>query len=394
MRGKRKGRGGRRCLQTPSDLPSDSPKRKDSRIEFQGHLSHASPPITRFFHPQPNDQITSSSDKQTIALDSTEQITLSPIDSEVQLQNSEGGTPANTELAENHEEISERGADPITSSIVENAGNETLEDVRPQSPATPHKIVLDGVEPSLTSPSNALSQLSLLNGALKKTTKSRRKLNPSQTANQITLTEAGPKLNCCTQPKSTAVPETKTSSVSSANGSQHKLTEYFPVRRSVRKTKKTVLEERQRTLEEAVMMCKEEGLEIHNFEGKGRGIVARRQFAKGEFVVEYAGELIKMDEARDREKLYATDQNTGCYMYYFKYRNQQYCVDATPESDRLGRLVNHSRNGNLMTKTITIDNTPRLVLIAKEDIQSGEEVTYDYGDRSKESLKYHPWLAS
>lgn len=69
-------------------------------------------------------------------------------------------------------------------------------------------------------------------------------------------------------------------------------------------------------------------------------------------------------------------------------------MDATPESDRLGRLVNHSRNGNLMTKTITIDNTPRLVLIAKEDIQSGEEVTYDYGDRSKESLKYHPWLAS
>lgn len=65
-------------------------------------------------------------------------------------------------------------------------------------------------------------------------------------------------------------------------------------------------------------------LQIHNFEGKGRGIVARRQFAKGEFVVEYAGELIKMDEARDREKLYATDQNTGCYMYYFKYRNQQY----------------------------------------------------------------------
>lgn len=43
----------------PGDLPSDSPKRKDSRLEFQGHLSHASPPITNFFQPQSKSQISS-----------------------------------------------------------------------------------------------------------------------------------------------------------------------------------------------------------------------------------------------------------------------------------------------------------------------------------------------
>ena len=42
----------------------------------------------------------------------------------------------------------------------------------------------------------------------------------------------------------------------------HKLTEYFPVRRSIRKTKRTVLEERQRSLEEAVLANREEGLEV------------------------------------------------------------------------------------------------------------------------------------
>lgn len=42
----------------------------------------------------------------------------------------------------------------------------------------------------------------------------------------------------------------------------HKLTEYFPVRRSVRKTKKTVLEEKQRCLEEAVLAKQEEGLDV------------------------------------------------------------------------------------------------------------------------------------
>ncbi|KAK6620596.1 Histone-lysine N-methyltransferase PR-Set7 [Polyplax serrata] len=174
----------------------------------------------------------------------------------------------------------------------------------------------------------------------------------------------------------------------------HKVTEYFPVRRSVRKTKKTVLEEKQKNLEECVLSQREEGLKVVNFEGKGRGVVTTRKFYKGEFVVEYSGELIDMLEAKTRENNYAEDQNTGCYMYYFKYKSNKYCVDATAETGKLGRLVNHSRNGNLTTKIISINSIPHLVLIAKEDIEFGEEVCYDYGDRSKESLKYHPWLAS
>lgn len=42
----------------------------------------------------------------------------------------------------------------------------------------------------------------------------------------------------------------------------HKVTEYFPVRRSVRKTKKTVLEEKQKNLEECVLSHREEGLKV------------------------------------------------------------------------------------------------------------------------------------
>ncbi len=63
---------------------------------------------------------------------------------------------------------------------------------------------------------------------------------------------------------------------------------------------------------------------IKEFPLKGRGIVASKPFTKGEFVVEYIGDLIDMAEANEREKIYAKDENTGCYMYYFKYRNQQY----------------------------------------------------------------------
>lgn len=179
-----------------------------------------------------------------------------------------------------------------------------------------------------------------------------------------------------------------------ASGGNHKLTEYFPIRRSVRKTKSTVLEEKQRLIEKALRNNIEDGLKITTFKDKGRGIVADRPFEKGDFVVEYSGELIDISEAKRREEKYAMDPDTGCYMYYFKHNNQQYCIDATPESDRLGRLINHSRNGNLVTKTLFLDGIPRLILIAKENIAIGEELLYDYGDRSKEALKNYPWLAN
>jgi len=69
-------------------------------------------------------------------------------------------------------------------------------------------------------------------------------------------------------------------------------------------------------------------------------------------------------------------------------------VDATAESGRLGRLVNHSRWGNLHPRTVEVKGRPRLVLVAKQHIPQGEELLYDYGDRSRDALKNHPWLAS
>ena len=73
-----------------------------------------------------------------------------------------------------------------------------------------------------------------------------------------------------------------------------------------------------------------------------------------------------------------------------------FSIDATEETGRLGRLLNHSKlHPNCITKVIQIEKQeqPRLVLIAKCDIEAGTELLYDYGDRSKESLAAHPWLA-
>lgn len=69
-----------------------------------------------------------------------------------------------------------------------------------------------------------------------------------------------------------------------------------------------------------------------------------------------------------------------------------FSVDATDESGRLGRLINHSRNGNCHTKLIDIKGRPYLILVASRDVKDGEELLYDYGDRRKSSIAAHPWL--
>ncbi|KAM4053960.1 N-lysine methyltransferase KMT5A isoform 2-T2 [Anomaloglossus baeobatrachus] len=171
-----------------------------------------------------------------------------------------------------------------------------------------------------------------------------------------------------------------------------KVTDYFPVRRSCRKSKKDLETEEKQRIDDLIQSGREEGMKVDMIADKGRGVIATRNFQRGEFVVEYHGDLIETTDAKRREALYAQDSSTGCYMYYFQYLNKTYCVDATKETNRLGRLINHSKNGNCHTKLHDIKNIPHLILIASRDIKAGEELLYDYGDRSKSSIEAHPWL--
>lgn len=212
----------------------------------------------------------------------------------------------------------------------------------------------------------------------------KKQMSPSSAISKLTISTAQPKVQ----------PKTQVRRRLNVAPPSRQLTDYFPVRRSERKCHSNILKEKRQRVEEALRTGLEEGLKVENFVGKGRGIVATRDFNRGDFVVEYSGELIDINEAKVRERLYAADENTGCYMYYFLFNNKQYCVDATAESKKMGRLVNHSRQGNLITKTIVVDSVPRLILVAKRDIPRGEELLYDYGDRSKRSLTLHPWLAT
>ncbi|KAJ6635248.1 Histone-lysine N-methyltransferase PR-Set7 [Pseudolycoriella hygida] len=260
-----------------------------------------------------------------------------------------------------------------------------------QKPATPHRIVCPSPAKHPVMERSPTSELSNLNIGTKTHPKSKRRLNVNQ-ADNFTNNSNESDRTFGAKKSSIKASNKSMNSLTDSSAKNTKMTDFYPVRRSVRKTKKLVEQEYLRSIETAISTGQETGLVIKEFPFKGRGIVASKPFQKGEFVVEYIGDLIKASEATVREKMY-TKENAGCYMYYFKYQDQQLCIDATAESGKLGRLLNHSRNGNLTTKTIFYRNRPHLVLIAKEDIQIGDELTYDYGDRSRTALLYHPWLA-
>jgi len=256
------------------------------------------------------------------------------------------------------------------------------QDKIPRSPPTPHKIIKTNSN-KMMSPANALQKLKI------SFTRTTPKKKSSTKGGKSTK-----RLGSSPDPKPPHA-NTKAGKMAAAAENSRKIPEYFQTRRSVRKPKSELLQEEKEKIEARLTASDDSGLglEVQSFPDKGRGVVATRTFKKSEFVVEYSGEIVDLSEAKERETKYSMDVNKGCYMYYFKHKGKQYCIDATGESGRLGRLVNHScKNPNMFTTVVMLGDQPRLILKALQDIPAGTELLYDYGDRDKESLKAHPWL--
>ncbi|XP_034036862.1 N-lysine methyltransferase KMT5A-A-like [Thalassophryne amazonica] len=92
---------------------------------------------------------------------------------------------------------------------------------------------------------------------------------------------------------------------------------------------------------------------------KGRGLFAAGSFCKGEFVVEYRGDLVDDAEAERRRKVY--HPSCAAFFFLFKWRGKTWCIDASREDDSYGRLVNDEH------------------IHPNCHIKENEEITYDYG---------------
>lgn len=57
---------------------------------------------------------------------------------------------------------------------------------------------------------------------------------------------------------------------------------------------------------------------------KGRGVIADKPFAKGDYVITYEGNQISAKEAKKFEEEYAKNsKNLHSYMYYFEFKGKK-----------------------------------------------------------------------
>ncbi|CAB4006322.1 histone-lysine N-methyltransferase mes-4-like [Paramuricea clavata] len=131
-----------------------------------------------------------------------------------------------------------------------------------------------------------------------------------------------------------------------------------------------------------------EGFEIRQLPVKGRAVFTTKPFVKGQFLLEYSGELITGEVAKVREE---SDENQLICRYFFKFEGKTLYYDASEETKngpKLGRLVNHGYKGEINAKmkmVIAKNRQPILCLFAIKDIDPGKEILYDYGQ------KHYPW---
>lgn len=97
--------------------------------------------------------------------------------------------------------------------------------------------------------------------------------------------------------------------------------------------------------------------------GAGLGLVTKKPFKNGDFVIEYIGPIITTEKANEKG---------GKYLFEI---NSKWEIDGTARSN-LARYINHSCKPNCEA-----DVTGKKVFIyAIKRIKEGEELTYDYGE--------------
>ncbi|OQR71797.1 putative histone-lysine N-methyltransferase Mes-4-like, partial [Tropilaelaps mercedesae] len=109
-------------------------------------------------------------------------------------------------------------------------------------------------------------------------------------------------------------------------------------------------------------------------DGRGWGLRSDEAIRKGDFVIEYVGEVIDRDEMRLRLERLAVESDRNVY---FLTADSKRIIDAGPAGNH-SRFINHSCNPNLFAQKWLVRGEPCVGLFAVRDIQSGEELVFDY----------------
>lgn len=93
----------------------------------------------------------------------------------------------------------------------------------------------------------------------------------------------------------------------------------------------------------------------------GLGLFAAAPFKKGDFVIEYSGEMISTEEADERDNKYLFEINS------------RWTVDGSSRKN-IARYINHSCRPNCEVDI----KKKKIMVYALKRIKPGEELAYDY----------------
>ncbi|XP_050436974.1 probable histone-lysine N-methyltransferase set-23 [Adelges cooleyi] len=111
---------------------------------------------------------------------------------------------------------------------------------------------------------------------------------------------------------------------------------------------------------------------------KGYGLYTDISIQKGQFICEYAGEIIDLSEAQKRTQLDSDNYIFVLNEHFFNHMKTT-VIDNTYIGN-IGRYINHSCQPNCVVVPVRVNSfIPRLAIFAIIDIGVGEEITYHYG---------------
>ena len=115
-------------------------------------------------------------------------------------------------------------------------------------------------------------------------------------------------------------------------------------------------------------------LDIKRTGRKGHGLFTKQPLKKGQFIIEYVGEVLHEDEYRVRKARYESEEKRH---YYFMTLSSSETIDAA-ERGNAGRFLNHSCRPNCETQKWMVNGELCIGIYALEDITNETELTFDY----------------
>ncbi|KAF0298562.1 Histone-lysine N-methyltransferase, H3 lysine-36 and H4 lysine-20 specific [Amphibalanus amphitrite] len=115
-------------------------------------------------------------------------------------------------------------------------------------------------------------------------------------------------------------------------------------------------------------------LQVVRTANKGWGLATCVDLKKGDFVIEYVGEVISELELHRRVELKHRTQDDN---YYFLTIDRDRVLDAGPKGN-MARFMNHCCQPNCETQKWTINSETRVGLFTLTDIPAGTELNFNY----------------